>query len=85
MVLFNELNCRTVDEDFNIFRGILKNKFFLPLFVVGFLMQFPIITYLGIIFDTVPIPVVWWVLSIALGSGSLLVGFLVRILDRMVM
>jgi Ca2+-transporting ATPase len=82
MVLFNELNCRSIDQDFNIFRGITKNKFFLPLFTIGFIVQFPIVTYLGIIFDTVPIPLVWWFISIGLGSGSLIVGVFVRILDK---
>lgn len=81
MVLFNELNCRSIDTDFNVFRGITKNKFFIPLFVVGFVVQFPIVTYLGIIFDTVPIPFAWWVISIALGSGSIFIGMLVRLVD----
>jgi len=82
MVIFNELNCRSVDGDFNIFRGIARNKFFLPLFVVGFVAQFFIVTYLGIIFDTVPLTVTMWIVSVVLGMGSLLVGVLVRILDR---
>lgn len=83
MVIFNELNCRSVDRDYNIFRGILKNKFFLPLFFIGFVSQFIIVTYLGIIFNTVPISWSLWLVAIVLGSGSLLVGFLIRTIDRL--
>ena len=83
MVIFNELNCRSVDRDFNIFRGILHNKFFLPLFIVGFLGQFIIVTYLGIIFSTVPISITLWIAAIVIGSGSLAVGALIRVTDRL--
>lgn len=79
MVLFNELNCRSITRDFNVFRGITKNKFFIPLFVIGLVVQFPIVTWLGIIFDTVPLTWWQWIISIGLGTGSLVVGALVRI------
>ena len=83
MALFNELNCRSVGRDYNIFRGITKNKFFIPLFVVGLLAQYPIVTYLGIIFDTVPLTGWLWAVCIVLGMGSLLVGALIRSIDRL--
>ena len=78
MVLFNELNCRSVTKDYNIFRGISKNKFFLPLFIVGFIIQFPVVTWLGIIFTTVPLAWYYWVFSIVVGTGSIVVGILTR-------
>ena len=83
MALFNELNCRNVTRDYNIFRGITKNKFFIPLFIVGFLVQYPVITYLGVIFRTVPLSWWLWIVCIVLGAGSLLVGILVRTIDRL--
>ena len=79
-VLFNQLNCRNVTSDLNLFKGILKNKFFLPLFVVGLLLQIVIVQFLGFIFETTPImSVTIWVVSIVLGTGSLLVGLFVRL------
>lgn len=78
MILFNELNCRSIGKDQNIFRGILKNKFFLPLFVLGFPIQFVVVTYAGVIFDTKPLSPLLWLVSFGLGLGSLPVGYLVR-------
>jgi len=83
MIIFNELNCRSVNSDLNIFRGIFKNKFFLPLFIIGFVAQFFVVTYLGVIFNTVPISITMWIVAIALGSGSLFIGVAVRLVDRL--
>ena len=79
MVLFNELNCRSITKDFNIFRGLRKNKFFLPLFISGLAVQYVIVTYLGIIFETVPLGWELWIFSVVVGAGSLLVGVIARL------
>ncbi|MEM2056696.1 MAG: calcium-translocating P-type ATPase, PMCA-type [Thermoproteota archaeon] len=55
---FNKFNCRAVG--LNIFRGILKNKLFLPVVVSTFVIQFLIVQFGGEIFRTTPLTLIEW-------------------------
>lgn len=42
--------------------------------------QVLIVFFGGVAFDTKPIPIAYWAISVALGAGSLVIGFLARLL-----
>lgn len=77
--IFNLFNCRTIGPRFNILEGILRNKFFVIIvaMVIGF--QFLIVSFVGVVFNTVQMPILLWILSIAFGAGTLPVGALLRL------
>ncbi|PVG04175.1 calcium-translocating P-type ATPase [Serendipita vermifera] len=76
--IFNSVNCRTIDGDKNVFRGILKNWYFIAitLFEVG--VQIVIVYVGGAAFSVQPIHGKYWGISIGLGFVSLPLGYLVR-------
>lgn len=79
MQLFNEVNCRSISDDMNVFRGITRNKTFIGIFLLTVVLQFVIVTFLGGIFHTSPLSPLQWAISVGLGTGSLLVGLIVRL------
>lgn len=81
--IFNELNCRSISRDMNIFRGIFKNKFFLPIFFGTIVIQVGIIMFAGFIFSTTPLSFLEWTLCLVLALGTFPIGILVRLLDRL--
>ncbi|KAG0040010.1 Calcium-transporting ATPase 10, plasma membrane-type, partial [Gryganskiella cystojenkinii] len=78
--VFNELNCRRIDDTLNIFKNLFHNKIFLivQVFVVG--GQFIIVEFGGQAFKTVPLTGDQWLLTILIGSLSLPVGLFLRLL-----
>jgi hypothetical protein len=70
--------------DLNIFDNIQKNPTFLGVLVVTLIGQFLIIQYGGKIFYTQPLDGLNWGISIAIGSGSIVVGFLVRLMIMLI-
>jgi Ca2+ transporting ATPase len=50
MQLFNEVNCRILDDRFNIFYRITKNYWFLSIWAIEVVMQVCIIQFMGSIF-----------------------------------
>ncbi|GJJ70388.1 P-type Ca2+ transporter type 2C [Entomortierella parvispora] len=78
--VFNELNCRRIDDSINIFKNLLNNKIFLivQVFVVG--GQFLIVEFGGQAFKTVSLTGDQWLLTILVGSLSLPVGLVLRLL-----
>ncbi|KAJ8323082.1 plasma membrane calcium [Batrachochytrium dendrobatidis] len=81
--VFNEINCRSITSaEKNIFRGFFANKMFLGILALTIFLQAIIIQFVGVIFKTSPngLTGVGWGISLLVGSGSLIVGFLVRCL-----
>ncbi|KAJ3358957.1 hypothetical protein HDU91_005061 [Kappamyces sp. JEL0680] len=80
--LFNEINCRSISRDKNVFSGILKNRIFVGILLVTIIAQAIIVQFGSIVFglDRNGLSGANWGISIALGMGSLAVGFLVRLL-----
>lgn len=78
--LFNELNCRVLDEDGNIFKGLRKNYYFTSIWLGTAITQVAIVEFGGKAFGTVPIDFRLWVISIILGTLSLLAGYAIRII-----
>ncbi|RKO97260.1 hypothetical protein CXG81DRAFT_11701, partial [Caulochytrium protostelioides] len=76
--VFNEINCRSITHDTNVFRGMFKNRIFLGIIIFTTGAQAIIVELGGRVFDTVELGGKGWGISIALGFGSLPLGWLVR-------
>ncbi|KAI7873113.1 PMCA-type calcium-translocating P-type ATPase [Mucor mucedo] len=80
--VFNELNCRRIDDRLNIMRGITHDRLFLV--IQGFTVagQMLIIQYGGLAFKTVPLTLSQWLFTVAIGSLSIPAGTLIRLLPN---
>ncbi|KLO88660.1 putative calcium P-type ATPase NCA-3 (Ca2+-transporting ATPase) [Fusarium fujikuroi] len=81
MQIFNELNCRRLDNKFNVFVGIHRNLFFILINAIMIGLQIGIIFIGGRVFDidTDGLNGVQWAISILIAAFSLPWGVLVRI------
>lgn len=78
--VFNELNCRRIDNSINVFKDITHNWIFLAVQVAVILGQVLIVTFGGIAFKTTPLTPMQWLITIAIGALSLPVGLVIRLL-----
>jgi len=76
--VFNELNCRKLGQNPNIFEGIFQNHLFLGIFVFTMLMQFVMVEFGGEWTSTVSLSVQQWLVCIGIGAISLVIGFVLR-------
>ncbi|KAG4284413.1 calcium-translocating P-type ATPase, PMCA-type [Fusarium proliferatum] len=81
MQIFNALNCRRLDNKFNVFVGIHRNLFFILINAIMIGLQIGIIFIGGRVFDidTDGLNGVQWAISILIAAFSLPWGVLVRI------
>ncbi|CAG8462122.1 26034_t:CDS:2 [Dentiscutata erythropus] len=84
--IFNEINCRNLDEKLNVFKNILSNRLFVVIFLITCIGQFLIVQYGGEhAFQTVPLDIIQWLACIGLGFLSIPVGIIIRLIpiDRL--
>ncbi|KAJ1971464.1 plasma membrane calcium, partial [Dimargaris verticillata] len=77
--IFNELNCRRIDDTLNVFENIHRDYGFLIVQVVVVAAQILIVTFGGLAFGTVPLTGVQWMSTVFIGSLSLPVGLILRL------
>ncbi|KAL6642216.1 hypothetical protein ACP70R_020397 [Stipagrostis hirtigluma subsp. patula] len=75
--VFNEINSREMQK-INVFRGIISNWIFIGIIAVTVAFQVVIIEFLGTFASTVPLNWQLWLVSIGLGSVSLIVGAILK-------
>ncbi|KAL5205656.1 hypothetical protein ABZP36_033865 [Zizania latifolia] len=75
--VFNEINSREMQK-INIFRGIISNWIFIAIITVTVSFQVVIIEFLGVFASTVPLNWHLWLVSVGLGSFSLIVGVILK-------
>ncbi|KAF9114263.1 hypothetical protein BGX27_011314 [Mortierella sp. AM989] len=82
--VFNELNCRRIDDSINIFKNLHNNKIFIlvQFIVVG--GQFIIVQFGGQAFKTVPLTSGQWLVTVLIGSLSLPIGLILRLLPSQI-
>ncbi|MCJ1401874.1 hypothetical protein MMC11_005091 [Xylographa trunciseda] len=80
MQIFNQYNCRRIDNKFNIFEGILRNWFFIGIQVVIVGGQLLIIFVGGAAFAINPLGSRSWAISIILGVLSVPIAVLIRLI-----
>ncbi|KAF9583251.1 hypothetical protein BGW38_009920 [Lunasporangiospora selenospora] len=78
--IFNEINCRRLDSHLNIFSGILRNRYFVVIFVIMVVFQIIIIEFGGAAFQTERLDGIQWLICVLLGLLSLPVGVIVRLI-----
>ncbi|KAI8332005.1 hypothetical protein BD560DRAFT_415475 [Blakeslea trispora] len=78
--IFNEINCRRIDNQINVFKGIKANKLFVMIIFVSCLGQVLIVQYGGTAFQTVPLSRHLWGLSLLIGSLSLPIGVVLKMI-----
>jgi Ca2+-transporting ATPase len=78
--VFNEINCRRIDNTMNVFKDIFNNWIFIAVQVIVVLGQYLIVTFGGIAFKTVPLTGEQWLITILIGSLSLPVGTIIRLI-----
>ncbi|KAI8062501.1 PMCA-type calcium-translocating P-type ATPase [Gongronella butleri] len=76
--IFNELNCRRIDNEFNILEGLLRNRFFMVIIVICVVGQVVIVQLGGSAFQTVPLSQAHWALCVGLGFFAIPIGSLIR-------
>merc|ERR1719233_390753 len=72
MTLFNEINCRKVHGEVNVFKGIFSNPIFYVIWLVTFLAQILIVQFGSTIFFTTPLSSMQWLVCLLLGGSVLL-------------
>jgi Ca2+-transporting ATPase len=78
--LFNEFNARVVTQKLNVFKGIHTNPIFLGVIVFTAILQFLLVQFGGSFVETYPLDAMQWGICVALGFGSLPVGFIGRLI-----
>ncbi|KAF9575381.1 hypothetical protein EC968_003432 [Mortierella alpina] len=78
--IFNEVNCRRLDNRLNIFAGIQNNRYFMIIFVIMVVFQILIVEFGGAAFDTEKLSAVQWLICVLLGLLSLPAGVLIRLI-----
>ncbi|ORX44296.1 calcium-translocating P-type ATPase [Piromyces finnis] len=77
MQVFNEINCRVITNELNVFKGIHKNPYFYCIFLFVAIAQFFIVQYGGTIFQTIKLS--WWQFLVCIGIGVFSLPFAVFI------
>ncbi|KAK3817617.1 MAG: PMCA-type calcium-translocating P-type ATPase [Benniella sp.] len=78
--VFNELNCRRIDDTLNVFKNLHNNKIFILVQVIVIGFQYVIVEYGGKAFKTTPLTGQQWLITVLVGSLSLPVGLVLRLL-----
>jgi len=76
--IFNSVNCRSLTQDKNIFRGLSKNWYFIVITLLEVAIQILIVFFGGAAFQVTSMNGRDWGMSIALGFVSIPLGFLIR-------
>ena len=79
MQVFNLINARAASNDSNAYQGLFSNIFFVILFFAIAIFQVIIMFCIKSPFQIVDIGWEGWVISIAFGVATLLIGFIVRL------
>jgi len=78
--LFNEFNARVVTAKLNVFSGVHTNVIFVGVVIFTALLQALLVQFGGSFVETVGLDITQWGICIALGLGSLPIGFLGRLI-----
>ena len=81
--LFNELNSRKINNEWNIFQSIHKSWMFILIFFFTGGMQAIIVQFCGRFTNTVPLNWYQWLICIALGVVCIPFSYLLRVVGRL--
>lgn len=75
--MFNEVNSREI-EKINVFKGMFNSWVFTGVMIVTVVFQVIIVEFLGAFASTVPLSWQHWLLSILIGSLSMIVAVILK-------
>jgi len=76
--VFNEINSRKLEDEFNVFKGLLSSRIFLAVLFFTVTVQTLLVEFGGAFSDTVGLSLVQWAFCLAIGAVSLPLGMLLR-------
>uniref|UniRef100_A0A1D1Y7D9 Calcium-transporting ATPase n=1 Tax=Anthurium amnicola TaxID=1678845 RepID=A0A1D1Y7D9_9ARAE len=80
--VFNEINCRKIDDTLNVFKSIFHNHIFIIVQLVVILGQILIVEFGGVAFGTVRLSWYQWLVTVLIGFLSLPVGLIIRLIPN---
>ncbi|KAF9585214.1 hypothetical protein BGW38_003378 [Lunasporangiospora selenospora] len=80
--IFNEVNCRRLDNRLNILQGVTKNTFFMVIFVIMLVFQVVIVQFGGAAFKVLPLTGMQWLICVLLGLFSIPWGAMIRLIPE---
>ncbi|KAF9921596.1 hypothetical protein FBU30_008350 [Linnemannia zychae] len=80
--IFNEVNCRRLDNHLNIFSGIQRNYYFISIFCIMVAFQAIIVEFGGAAFETEKLDGIQWLICILLGLLAIPVGVIIRLIPE---
>jgi hypothetical protein len=78
--VFNEINARSIGDEMNIFKGLFKSPLFLGILLFTVVAQYGIVEFGGDFVRTTPLTQEQWIKCVLLGSLSLPLGGLMRLI-----
>ncbi len=76
--MFNEFNCRKLFNDYHVLKGINRNPIFWVVIAITVACQVLFVEFGGNAFQTSGLSSSQWLITIALGFGTIPIGFLMR-------
>jgi len=85
MQLFNEINSRNLNGEFNVFKGLFKNALFVGILFTTSVLQVIMVEFGGLAMHVADggLSLKYWGISIAIGFGSLPVQQVINVLFRL--
>eukprot|EP01091_Cochliopodium_minus_P014751 TRINITY_DN505_c0_g1_i1.p1 TRINITY_DN505_c0_g1~~TRINITY_DN505_c0_g1_i1.p1 ORF type:complete len:1009 (-),score=313.19 TRINITY_DN505_c0_g1_i1:89-3070(-) len=78
--IFNEFNARKLGNELNVFVGLFGNTIFVGVLIFTVTVQILIVQFAGRFASCVPLSFTQWVACVFIGSSSVPVGFLLRLI-----
>lgn len=85
MQLFNQVSSRKLHDETNIFGGLLRNRMFVYISLLEVFGQVIIVEFGGVAFSTVALSGMQWLACVGLGSSTLLVGYILRLVPSKIL
>ncbi|KAJ5080234.1 cation transporting atpase [Anaeramoeba ignava] len=78
--VFNEINCRKIADENNVFKRMFKNPMFLFIVSITIILQTLIVEFGGEFFSTKKLTWAEWLVCLVIGALSIPIGFLLRLI-----
>jgi calcium-translocating P-type ATPase len=78
--VFNEINARSIGDDMNVFKGLFSNPLFMEIIIFTVVAQYLMVEFAGDFMRTAALTKDQWIKSVLLGSLSLPLGGLMRMI-----
>lgn len=79
--IFNFLNCRKLNDEINIFSGILNNSMFIIIVILIFCLQILLVTFGSLAFGVYQyygLTIKQWLISMGFGCTSIIINLLAK-------